>query len=239
MTAYSSIQSDRAAETRRRAQEQSDRKGSRDFQRLLDRQGAMSRDQLQAIHRQWFGPQGLFATFCAEIERMGRQAPSLDDLTRLGSARRRQQAELAVAFALAQSHRRGAAHNPFNGRKREALCCVIFDESGAYALVERYAAYEALRQGDSEFFIKLIATTRGVVERRIVFKGLLEHFDRLLPLEKSIYPGAYREVQLAHLEREEGLYGPLKLEDSLVTLLETVTPLDLLKQIQSPEDPLL
>lgn len=239
MTAYSSIQSNGAKETSRHAQEQGNRAFTRDFQRLLDRQGAMSRDQLQAIHRQWFGPQGLFATFCAEIERLGRQAPALDDLTRLGSARRRQEAEQAVAFALAQSNRRGATHNPFSGRKREALCCVIFDESGAYTLVERYAAYEAMRQGDSEFFIKLIATTRGVVERRIVFKGLLEHFDRLLPLEKSIYPGAYREVQLAHLEREEGLYGPLKLEDSLVTLLETVTPLDLLKQIQSPEYPLL
>jgi hypothetical protein len=239
MTAYSSIQGDRAKDTPRHAQEQGNRDLNRDFQRLLDRQGAMSRDQLQAIHRKWFGPQGLFAMFCAEIERLGRQAPSLDDLTRLGSARRRQEAELAVAFALAQSNRRVAAHNPFNGRTRESLCCVIFDESGAYTLVERYAAYEAMRQGDSEFFIKLIATTRGVVERRIVFQGLLEHFDRLLPLEKSIYPGAYREVQLAHLEREEGLYGPLKLEESLVTLLETVTPLDLLKQIQSPEDPLL
>jgi hypothetical protein len=238
MTAYSSIHRERATDTPRLAQEQRDQGVMSDFQRLLDRQSAMSRDQLQAVHRQWFGPQGLFAAFCAEIERLGRQAPSLDDLTRLRSARRRQEAELAVAFALAQSHRRGAAHNPFNGRQREALCCVIFDESGAYTLVERYAAYEAMRQGDSEFFIKLIATTRGVVERRIVFQGLLEHFDRLLPLEKSIYPGAYREVQLAHLEREEGLYGPLKLEDSLVTLLETVTPLDLLKQIQSPEDPL-
>jgi hypothetical protein len=239
MTAYSSIHRDSATDTSRLAQEHGDQGFMSDFQRLLDQQSAMSRDQLQAIHRQWFGPQGLFATFCAEIERLGRQAPALDDLTRLGSARRRQEAELAVAFALSQSNRRGAARNPFNGRKREALCCVIFDESGGYTLVERYAAYEAMRQGDSEFFIKLIATTRGVVERRIVFQGLLEHFDRLLPLEKSIYPGAYREVQLAHLEREEALYGPLKLEDSLVTLLETVAPIDLLKQIQSPEDRLL
>lgn len=238
MTAFSSIHRGRATDAPRFAQEQDDQEVLSEFQQLSDRQGAMSRDQLQAVHRQWFGPQGLFATFCAEIERLGRQAPALDDLTRLGSARRRQEAELAVAFALAQSHRRGAAHNPFHGRRREALCCVIFDESGAYTLVERYAAYEAMRQADSEFFIKLIATTRGVVERRIVFRGLLEHFDRLLPLEKSIYPGAYRDVQLAHLEREEGLYGPLKLEDSLVTLFETVSPMDLLKQIQSPQDPL-
>ncbi|WP_342654767.1 hypothetical protein [Pseudomonas sp. F3-2] len=207
-----------------------------EFNRLVDEQAALSRDQLNALHKQWFGPQGLFATFSAEVERLGRQAPALDDLTWLDNPQRLQEAERAVAFALAQSNRRGAAVNPFSGRARHDLCCVVFDETGAYTLVERYAAYEAMRQSDSDFFIKLIATTRGVVERRIVFRGLLEHFDRLLPIEKSIYPGAYREVQQAHLDREEGLYGPLTLSDSLVALLETVSPVELLKLTQRCAD---
>jgi hypothetical protein len=203
------------------------------FQQLVDEQSQLSRDQLSELHKQWLGPHGVFATFSAEVERLGRQAPALDDLSSLGSAERTDEAERAVAFALAQSNRRRAANNPFGSRSRQALCCVVFDETGAYTLAERYAAYEAMRQSDSDFFIKLIATTRGVTERRVVFRGLLEHYDRLLPIEKSIYPEAYRDVQQAHLDREEGLYGPLILGDSLVAIFETVTPKDLLNQIQN------
>lgn len=208
------------------------------FKRMVNQQAALEKDHLYALHKQWFGPRGLLPTFCAEIEQLGRQAPALDDLNAIESPQRLQEAELALVFALAQSNRRGAVTNPFSGRKREALCCAVFDESGAYTLVERFAAYEAIRQGDSEFFIKLIATTRGVVERRIVFRGLLEHFDRLLPLEKSIYPAAYREVQQAHLDREEGLYGPLMLDDSVVVLLQKMSPVDLLKQVLGSTNPL-
>ena len=203
------------------------------FQQLVDEQSRLSRDQLSELHKQWLGPHGVFATFSAEVERLGRQAPALDDLSSLGSPERMNQAERAVAFALAQSNRRRATNNPFGSRSRQDLCCVVFDESCAYTLAERYAAYEAMRQSDSDFFIKLIATTRGVTERRIVFHGLLEHYDRLLPIEKSIYPEAYRDVQQTHLDREEGLYGPLMLGDSLVAIFETVTPKELLNQIHN------
>lgn len=209
------------------------------FRRLVDEQAALCKDHLNALHKQWLGPRGLFAGFGAEVERLGRQAPALDDLDQLGCPQRMQQAELAVVFALAQSNRRGAAINPFSGCNREALCCVVFDETAAYTLVERFAAYEAIRQGDSDFFIKLIATTRGVVERRIVFRGLLEHYDRLLPIEQSIYPEGYRAAQQAHLDREEGLYGPLMLPNNLVALLERISPVDLLNHVQRPTDSLL
>lgn len=203
------------------------------FQRLVEEQSQLSRDQLSELHKQWLGPHGVLATFSAEVERLGRQAPALDDLSSLGSAERMDEAERAVAFALALSNRRRAANNPFGSRSRQDLCCVVFDESRAYTLAERYAAYEAMRQSDSDFFIKLIATTRGVTERRIVFHGLLEHYDRLLPIEKSIYPEAYRDVQQTHLDREEGLYGPLMLGDSIVAIFETVTPKELLNQIHN------
>jgi hypothetical protein len=158
------------------------------FQRLVEEQNTFSRKQLSELHGQWLGPHGVFAAFSAEVERLGRQAPVLDDLSSLSSTARINEAEQAVAFALAQCNRRHAAINPFGGRSRQELCCVVFDASGTYSLAERYAAFEAMRQSDSDFFIKLIATTRGVTERRIVFLGLLEHYDRLLPVEKSIYP---------------------------------------------------
>src|SRR5690606_9734067 len=133
-----------------------------------------------------FGPEGVFATFSAQVTLEGRHALGLEDVARLENKRRLRHVEKAVAFALSQHYRRDASANPFRLQSRESLCCVVYDESAAFTLVERYAAYEAIRQLDSDFFIKLIATTRGVVERRIVFRGLLEHFDRLLPIEQSI-----------------------------------------------------
>lgn len=206
------------------------------FGKLAAEQVSLSTEQRYAQHKRLFGPQGLFGQFNADIERLGRQAPALEDMARLAIDERIRNAEQALAFVLAQNHRRRASHNPFRDHSREALCCVVFDESGLFTLVERYAAYEAMRQSDSDFFIKLIATTRGVVERRIVFYGLLEHFDRLLPIEQSIYPENYRQVQQAHLEREEQLYGPLQLEATLAELLEAVSPLDLLRQVQGHKD---
>lgn len=209
------------------------------FHELVHEQAAFSKEHLYTLHKQWFGPRGVFAMVGEEIAQLGRQAPVLDDVRQLSTPQRQQEAELALAFALAQSNRRGAAINPYTGRRREAMCCVVFDESAGYTLVERYAAYEAIRQSDANFFIKLIATTRGVVERRIVFRGLLEHYDRLLPIEKSIYPDGYRSAQQAHMDREELLYGPLMLDEDIVTLLETLSPMDLLERVQRPTDPLL
>ncbi len=207
------------------------------FHELVHEQAAFSKEHLYTLHKQWFGPRGMFAMVGEEIEQLGRQAPVLDSVRKLKTPQRLQEAERAVAFALTQSNRRGVAVNPFKGRRREALCCVVFDESAGYTLVERYAAYEAIRQSDANLFIKLIATTRGVVERRIVFRGLLEHYDRLLPIEKSIYPDGYRAAQQAHLDREQQLYGPLTLDDDVVTLLETMSPVDLLERVQRPADP--
>ncbi|TDV70280.1 hypothetical protein EC915_102545 [Pseudomonas sp. LP_7_YM] len=209
------------------------------FHELVHEQAAYSKEHLYNLHKQWFGPRGIFARVGEEIAQLGRQASVLDSVRELESSQRSQEAELVVDFALAQSNRRDAVLNPFTGRRREALCCVVFDETAGYTLVERYAAYEAIRQSDASFFIKLIATTRGVVERRIVFRGLLEHYDRLLPIEKSIYPDGYRAAQQAHLDREEQLYGPLALNEDVVTLLETISPVDLLERVQRPTDPVL
>jgi hypothetical protein len=210
-----------------------------EFKRLVEQQSVMCPDALCELHKQWLGPRGIFASFDKEIEQLGRQAPSLLELDLIEDDLRLQQAEPALAFVLAQSNRRGAVKNPFLGLRRERLCCLAFDESAGLTLVERYAAYEALRQCDSAYFIKLIATTRGVSERRIVFRGLLDHYDCLMPLERCIYPATYRDSQQAHLDREEVVHGPLAFDESVMKLLEKMTPLNLLKLIQPIPDPLL
>ncbi|RAU49387.1 MULTISPECIES: hypothetical protein [unclassified Pseudomonas] len=207
------------------------------FHSLVHEQASYGIANLIELHRRWMGPRGLFATFDTEIERMGRQAPSLQDMQSLECPERAQAAERALAFALGKSQRRVDTPNPLGGFSREALCCIAFGADSGYTLVERYTAYEAIREYDSAFFIKLIATTRGVSERRIVFRGLLEHYDRLTPLEKCIFPVGYRAVQAAHLEREEAVNGKWMFEDDVATLLEKLSPLELLKQVMASAAP--
>ncbi|WP_268800119.1 hypothetical protein [Pseudomonas huanghezhanensis] len=200
--------------------------------KLAEQQIAMSADELYQRQADLFGPNGIFARFSAQVMKEGRQAAVFDDLMTVKSRQRQRQVEQAVNFALCRHHRRVITPNPFSNRSRESLCRIIYDETGAFTLVERYGAYEAIRVLDSDFFIKLIATTRGVVERRIVFCGLLEHFDRLLPIEQSIYPDNYREAQEGHLQREEALYGKLQLGRTLNGLLAEISPALLLQKIQ-------
>jgi hypothetical protein len=181
------------------------------FDALVIRQSSLCTASLRNLQAQLLGPQGMFCGFSMAVAQEGRQADALGDVPELEHRERIASAERVVEFVLGQHHRRATVQNPFNDKSREFLCCVVYDEMAPYALVERYAALEALRQQDSEFFAALIATTRGTVERRVVFHGLLEHFDALLPVERCIYPENYRKVHQRHLDQEELLYGKLEL----------------------------
>ncbi|MBP0943634.1 hypothetical protein V2K16_26490 [Pseudomonas alliivorans] len=206
-----------------------------DFQQLAARQSVLSRAVLVQQQAALLGPAGQLARFSRLVREQARQAPVFQDLERLKDRKRKSLAEQAMLFALGAFGRRPPADNPFCRMAREYLCCVIFDDTGLYTLVERYAAAEALKYGDSQYFAKLIATTRNTVERRIVFHGLLEHFDRLLPIEKSIYPLDYRSAQQAHLDHEESLYGKLELKQPISVIFETREPqwlLDHLPELQ-------
>ena len=196
----------------------------RNFRKLAARQAPLSHSVLCEQQASLMGPKGLFAQFARQIIELGRQAPQLDDLLELERPERREQAERAVDFVLGFHHRRSYAENPFEQRSRAFLGVAVYDELAPFTLAERYAASQALRQLDGEYFIKLIATTRETVERRIVFHGLLQHFDALLPIERSIYPDNYRQVQQEHLQREEALYGRLQLDAPISLLLQERTP---------------
>lgn len=201
------------------------------FRRLASRQSGLSSAVLCEQQSRLLGPQGRMAMFGRQVAEQGRQASVLNEVPELASSERQEQAERAVDFALGFHLRRPYAENPFGHRCRAFLCVVVYDEMSRYTLAERYAASMALRQLDGEYFIKLIATTRDTVERRIVFHGLLEHFDALLPIERSIYPFNYREVQQEHLHREEALYGRLKLDAPIEILLQQHTPEWLLENL--------
>lgn len=194
------------------------------FQQMVARQAALSRTELCNQQVALLGPQGKLSMFSRQVAAQGRQAPLLAELPEFGDFERLRQVEKAVDFVLGLHHRRTLTGNPFHDLSRQLLCCMVFDDQAAYTLAERFAASEALRQRDSLYFINLIATTRHTVERRLVFMGLLEHFDALLPIEQSIYPVDYRLAQQRHLDQEEALYGRLELKKSVSQLLEEHTP---------------
>ena len=190
------------------------------FRQLSARQSAQTLEQLCELQSRLMGPVGFFSRLGRQLAEQGRQAPILADLASLEKdSERYVMAEQALQYALGLHWRREPTDNPCSGLPREYLCCIVFDEQAPYTLVERYAASAALRQNDSEYFARLIATTRDTVERRLVFLGLLEHFDGLLPIERSIYPVNYRAAQQSHLENEERTYGRLVLEQPVRELL--------------------
>ncbi len=201
------------------------------FERLAHRQAACATDQLCARQAALLGPQGLLPVFSRQVAAQGRQAPALSDVLKFDDPQRQQLAEQAVNFVLAHHQRRSTVANPYLGLSRQLLCCMLFDDEVHYTLAERFAVSEALRQRDSHYFSTLIATTRDTVERRLVFTGLLEHFDALLPIEQSIYPEGYRQAQQQHLDREVALYGKLQLERPVGQLLEAHSPEWLLKHL--------
>ena len=207
----------------------------RDHLTLAARQSAMPKHQLQELQARICGPSGLLAAFATQVAEQGRQAPDLLVLPDSADPLRRLLTERSIKFALARHHRRAFARNPFAGMPRSSLCAVVYDDTRTYNLAERYAASEELRASDSRYFVKLIATTCDTVERRLVFQGLIEHFDALLPVEQSIYLDGYREVQVEHLQREEALYGKLNLRGPMYVLLNEQPPQSLVTSLEAHE----
>ncbi|MBD8491546.1 hypothetical protein IFR09_05920 [Pseudomonas syringae] len=201
------------------------------FRNVRQRQAKLAPAKLVALHDRLLGPKGIFVLLGRELEQLGRQAPLLEDVTALDSIERRTLAERAVVCALAYHNRRTATLNPYREASRERLCWMVYDKHAPFALVERYVALLALHQRDGVFFARLIETTRGCVERRILFSGLLEHHDALLPVERSVYPADYRAAQQRHLDHEESIYGPLDLDQPIWKLLETLGSKKLLRRV--------
>lgn len=207
------------------------------FRKLSQRQARMSQAKLNELHDRLLGPKGVFVRLGRELERLGRQAPLLKDMETLCGPARRTLADKVLSYALGYHNRRSASWNPFRAASRERLCWMIYDKNAPFILVERYVALLALHQRDGMFFSRLIETTRGSVERRIMFCGLLEHHDALLPVERSVYPPSYRIAQQSHLDHEEAIYGPLNLGEPVLALLEARGPKRLLKYVMTQLEP--
>lgn len=207
------------------------------YEELARQQAMLSPGHLNQLYACLLGPRGLFALLVRELEELGRLAPLLEDVAALANRELRTQADKALCFVMGHHRWRNVSPNPFRAMSRERLCCLVYDDNAGYTLIERYAALLTLRQLDSQFFNRLIDTTRKSVERRIVFQGLLEHYDALLPVERCVYPDNYRAAQQEHLERELELYGDLTLSQPLSVMVTRYSTATLLKKLGVRQTP--
>jgi len=100
--------------------------------------------------------------------------------------------------------------NPFAGVDRKQLTSIIYDDSGRYTISERYAAWSEQQRQDYNSLSKLFAGVTNGGDNRQVYKGLLDYFDALSPIERSVYPDDYRDKLVHLLEAQETQYGKLE-----------------------------
>ncbi len=114
--------------------------------------------------------------------------PDTNDAARLEMGRK----ALDFAVSLHQSPP-GRATNPFASMNRKDLSGMVYDDSVSFTMAERYAASVELRKQDSDHFAMLTAKLKLGGDNQQVFKGILEYFDDLAPVEKAAYPDSFRE----------------------------------------------
>lgn len=130
--------------------------------------------------------------------------PDTDDSERLAVARQ------ALDFAIGLSYIPPKHNpNPFAGMARSDLSAIVYDDTNTYSEVERYAAYGELSKQDYEYFSALFAKTQHSDDRRELYKGILEYFDALPPVEKAAYPEGHRETVQGLLDKQVERWGPL------------------------------
>lgn len=132
--------------------------------------------------------------------------PKTDDPARLALG----QKALDYAISAHQSPP-GNVSNPFAGMDRNALSAVTYDDSGTYTTAERYAAWAELREQDEAYFSQLFTKITNGGDNRELFKGILDYFDDLPPVEKTAYPSGYRDSIDSLYQEQLDQWGPLAL----------------------------
>ena len=132
--------------------------------------------------------------------------PKTDDPSRL------ELGEKSLDYAIARHQSPpGKVSNPFAGMARNDLSAVVYDDSGTYTDAERYSAYAELSRQDEEYFSKLFTKITNGGDNREVFKGILDYFDDLPPVEQSAYPDGFRDNIDSLYQEQLGQWGSLAL----------------------------
>lgn len=123
---------------------------------------------------------------------------TLDDEHKAAAARQVPEpndAASARSAAAATAYVDGKAPNPFAGLSREQLATIVQDESGAFTVNERRAAFMQAYREEETWREQVVAeamreyNTTG--KMTIFFKSVLAHFNDLPKLEQALYPENY------------------------------------------------
>lgn len=116
------------------------------------------------------------------------EVPSSDDPQRL--ARARQATESLY----------GRAANPFAALSRAELSAIVFDESGAYTVNERYAAANQRTVLDQQFWTPVFQQALQSGNWQPVITAALLFYTSLSPLEQTAYPANYTQLLQQYLD---------------------------------------
>lgn len=119
----------------------------------------------------------------------------------------------------------GRAANPFAGRSRAELSAIIYDESGAYTVNERYAAANQRAELDHRFWAPVFQRAMTSGDWRPVIEAGLAFYASLSPLERTAYPPNYVQLMQQYLALDSlrpGAPLPPQQQADLVRMLESL-----------------
>lgn len=123
----------------------------------------------------------------------------------------------------------GKGSNPFKGMTPDQLTLIIYDESDAFTVNERRAAWKEQYDQDQVWRKQVVAEImREWKEKGTIINGLIkvqEHYEALPPIEQAQYPDfwlASLSAQITHYSGQESLSG-----ESHTSLLELMEPVGL------------
>lgn len=155
----------------------------------LDRQASMTPKELHSLRSRTQDDMMKFDKFFSGSPSADRSQflPKTDDPERLALAQK------AIDFSVAiHQSPPGKAPNPYASMDRDKLSAMAYDDSGAFSEAERYAAFGALQKQDFDHLNRLTDQANAAGDNSIMYKGLLDYFDEMTPVEQAGFEEGWR-----------------------------------------------
>jgi len=170
---------------------------------------SLSTAELRAVHSRTHSADSPWRNkLLGQMNTLGKNAPALSELPATNDPNRLAQARQAADFLYASHTLGSTSGSPYSDLSRDTLSDIIYDESGEYTDVERYAALRTRNDQDEAFKVQL-GQLIFQPDQRLLYKGILEYYDALSPIEQVVYPDNHRETWQNLLDNEELRFGKL------------------------------
>ena len=181
----------------------------------------MSKAEMRAIFNKTQGANAWPNRITLQINEYGKKAAVLHERPDSDDPKRLAITEQAADF-IYRRHNKGPRTedgNPFIDLTQHQLSAIVYDDSGTFTDIERYAAMY-LRDDRNQAVLEKIGALVFHPDERLLPRAQLEHFDSLSPIEQSIYPDDHREIYLGYLNQAEQEHGKLEVKSLLQILIE-------------------